>query len=546
MKTLLNTVFEESLKSNWNINAFSDYEGQTYTYKEVAHNMLRFHAMLQAANVQQGDKVILLGRNSANWATTYLSLITYGAVVVPVLPDFTNDDFYYIFNHSEAEFLFISETIYKDLDKNNLGSIKGAISLNSFQVLKDNNTKTLSKFLQKYDADSASHNTTPENIAFSKIENSALGILSYTSGTTGFSKGVMISRNSLISNITFARDHMPLKSGDTICSFLPLAHIYGQLFEFLFPFSLGCHITFLNKMPSPTVLTKAFGEIKPDLILSVPLIIEKIYKKKLVPVISRPLMKIALAVPGLNLLIRKKINDQLTNSFGGKFFEMVVGGAAINAEVEQFLRKIKFRYTVGYGMTECGPLISYASTRELKLSSAGKLVDRMQVRIDSSDPYNEIGEIQVKGENVMMGYYKDEKATEDSFTEDGWLRTGDLGIIDRENFIFIKGRSKNMLLGANGKNIYPEEIEARLNQLPIILECVVVSRNDKLTALIYPDPDFLKTEGIETEELPAALEDARKTLNKSLPKYMQIVKFELQHKEFEKTPKKNIKRFKYH
>jgi len=370
-------------------------------------------------------------------------------------------------------------------------------------------------------------------------------IISYTSGTSGFTKGVLIPERSLVSNIIFAREHMPLKSGNKIVSFLPMAHVYGLLFEFLFPVTLGCHITFLGKIPSPAVITKVFGEVRPHLVLSVPLVIEKIYKKRILPAIDKPLMRILLKIPGISSIILKKIKEKLVGTFGARFFEIVIGGAPLSADVEKFFKRIEFPFTIGYGMTECGPLISYAAWNKTMPSSAGKLVDRMEVRIDSVDPYNKAGEIQVKGQNIMLGYFKNEKATKEAFTDDGWLRTGDLGVIDKNQFIYIKGRSKNMILGPSGQNIYPEEIEAKIMNQPFVAECVVTEQNGKLIAFVFPDFEALKAENIPQEELPGLMADNQKKVNAELPKYEQISKFEMVEEEFEKTPKKNIKRFKY-
>jgi long-chain acyl-CoA synthetase len=381
--------------------------------------------------------------------------------------------------------------------------------------------------------------------AFNEWEPEQACIISYTSGTSGFTKGVMIPERSLVSNIVYAREHMPLKSGNKIVSFLPMAHVYGLLFEFLFPLSVGCHITFLSKMPTPAMITKVFGEVKPHLVLSVPLIIEKIYKKRLLPTLQKPAIKILLTIPGISNILLKKIKSKLVETFGGRFFEIVIGGAPLSADVEKFFKRIKFPFSIGYGMTECGPLISYEAWDKTMPTSAGKLVDRMEVRIDSKDPYNIVGEIQVKGENVMLGYYKNDVATREAFTADGWLKTGDLGIIDKNNFIYIRGRSKNMILGASGQNIYPEEIEAKVTNLPFVAECVVTEREGKLVAMVYPDLEALKTENIAEDELPKIMDENRKKVNTELPKYEQISKIELVKEEFEKTPKKNIKRFKY-
>jgi long-chain acyl-CoA synthetase len=385
----------------------------------------------------------------------------------------------------------------------------------------------------------------PEDIKFSDISNDKLAVISYTGGTTGFSKGVMISHNSLAANVRFAQTHMPLKSGDPLVSFLPLAHTYGCAFEFLFPFTFGCHITILTKTPSPQIILSAFGEIKPRLILSVPLVIEKIYKKQLLPVINKPLMKILLAIPGLNKILHKKIKAKLTNSFGGRFKEIVVGGAPFNPEAERFFKKIGFNFTVGYGMTECGPLISYASWDTTKLGASGRAVDTLEVTIDSPNPQKEMGEIILRGENVMMGYYKNEKATRDIIDKKGWMHTGDLGIIDNEGNIFIKGRSKTMVLGPSGKNIFPEEIEALINNMDYIIESLVIMDDNKLVGLIYPDYEMMKRDNISEEQLTKILEETRKSVNNRIPDFMAVSKFRVHPEEFTKTPKRSIKRFLY-
>jgi long-chain acyl-CoA synthetase len=384
-----------------------------------------------------------------------------------------------------------------------------------------------------------------ESIKFSDISNDKLAVISYTGGTTGFSKGVMLSHNSLAANIRFAQTNMPLESGDPVVSFLPLAHTYGCAFEFLFPFTYGCHITILSKTPSPQIIVQAFKEIRPRLVLSVPLVVEKIFKKQLLPVISKSHMKVLLAIPGVNKILHKKINGKLTETFGGRFKEIVIGGAAFNPEAERFFRKIGFKFSVGYGMTECGPLISYASWDTTKLGGSGKPVDTLEVTIDSSDPQKEIGEIILRGENVMMGYYKNEKATREIIDEKGWMHTGDLGVMDREKNIFIKGRSKSMLLGPSGKNIFPEEIEAVINNMDYISESVVVSEDNKLIALIYPDFEAIKKNNISEEQLQSILEETKKSVNERLPDFMAVSKFRLHNEEFAKTPKRSIRRFLY-
>ncbi|MFB6342018.1 AMP-binding protein [Saccharicrinis sp. FJH62] len=545
MKKKLNKIFSDTLRLNWSLNAFSDYEGSTYAYSDVAKHMELFHSLFKDAGINSGDKIILLGRNTANWAISYITIVSYGAVVVPILPDFKPDDVHYIVNHSEAVLMIVSDALAKPLDMAQMKKVKTTISLDSFDVTWERRGQKVARLLaEKRGADKEDEATQP-NIKLDEFPENDLAVLSYTSGTTGFSKGVMISRNNLVSNIIFAQEHMPLEAGNKICSFLPMAHIYGQLFEFLFPFSLGCHTTFIDRMPSPQMVTKAFGEIKPHLILSVPLVLEKVYKKRIAPALEKGSIKFMLKIPGLNKVVYNKVRKQLTESFGGKFYEIVIGGAPMNKEIEDFLRKIKFHFTIGYGMTECAPLISYDAWDTTQPYSAGKVVDRMVVKIDSDDPYNVVGEILTKGENVMLGYYKDEKSTKATIDKDGWLHTGDLGVIDKNDFVYIRGRSKNMILGANGKNIYPEEIENRINNMPLVMESLVVERNSQLVALVFADQDVLKTEGITAEALPEKMEEMRKEVNKSLPKYEQLQKVEIQKEEFEKTPKRSIKRFMY-
>ncbi|MBN2612251.1 MAG: AMP-binding protein [Bacteroidales bacterium] len=537
----------QSIRGNWNLNALSDYRGECFTYADVAARILKIHILFEKTGIKKGDKIALIGKNSARWAMVYLSAVTYGAVIVPVLPDFKPDDTHNIINHSDSVLLFCADSIFEDLDPSKMPNINGTISLTNFDFIHHKSEKTKTVVQETEEAYKATYGDKllPGAYNIPEIPNSELAVISYTSGTTGFSKGVMLSHNSLAANIRFAQNNMPLNAGDPIVSFLPLAHTFGAAFEFLFPFTIGCHVTILTKTPSPQIIMQAFQEIKPALILSVPLVIEKIYKKQLIPVISKPAMKTLLAIPGVNLLIRKKINKKLTNVFGGNFSEVVIGGAALNLEAETFFRKIKFRYTVGYGMTECGPLISYASWKINKLGSAGKAVDTLEVTIDSPDPQKIVGEIILRGENVMNGYYKNEKATGEMIDENGWLHTGDLGLIDKDGFIFIKGRSKSLLLGSNGKNIYPEEIEAILNNKYCIAETVVVQRDEKLVALVYPDSDTMAANNISQEELVRILENHRKEINSQIPSYMIITRMEIHPEEFVKTPKRSIKRFLY-
>ena len=546
IKERLIGYIEQSIRLNWEKEALSNYKEKGLSYKEIAGKMLKLHLMFSDAGLREGDKVALVGRNSANWCIVYLATVTYGAVIVPVLPDFKPEDLTNLINHSDASILFADDRIYETLDSSKIPLITGVVSLDDFSMITAQKTdlkrKYLAldeKFLKAYPS------LKQEDIKFSDIANDKLAVISYTGGTTGFSKGVMLSHNSLAANIRYAQANMPLESGDPVVSFLPLAHTYGCAFEFLFPFTYGCHITILSKTPSPQIIVQAFKEIRPRLVLSVPLVVEKIFKKQLLPVIGKPHMKLLLAIPGVNSILHKKINAKLTETFGGRFKEIVIGGAAFNPEAEKFFRKIGFRFTVGYGMTECGPLISYASWDTTKLGASGRPVDTLEVTIDSSDPQKETGEIILRGENVMMGYYKNEKATREIIDENGWMHTGDLGILDREKNIFIKGRSKSMLLGPSGKNIFPEEIEAIINNMDYISESVVISEDNKLVALIYPDFEAIKKENISEEQLQSILEETKKRVNERLPDFMAVSKLRLHNEEFAKTPKRSIRRFLY-
>lgn len=543
-KENLTGLYAQAFKENWNLAAFSDYQGISYSFGEAAQIIRQIHFYFSESGIKKGDKIALWGRNSSNWAITFLATLGYGTVSVPLLPDFNSEDIHHILNHSETVFLFAADSLYEKLDIKQIPAIRGIVSLNSFKpraFQREDETELWYKCF----SENMAGKSTAENFILEGFNSGDLSILSYTSGTSGFSKGVMIPARSLLSNIIFAREHMPLKAGDSIVSFLPMAHVFGLLFEFLFPVSVGCHITFLTKAPTPQVIIKAFQEIKPRLILSVPLVIEKIYKKKILPALEKPMAKFLLKIPVIKQLLYRKVRASLIETFGGKFHEIVIGGAPLDHEVETFFSKIKFPFTVGYGMTECGPLISYDSWLYYRPSSAGKLVDRMQVRIDSEDPYNVVGEIQVKGDNVMLGYYKNEDATNETIDSDGWLHTGDLGIIDRNNFIYIKGRSKNMILGPSGQNIYPEEMEARLCNFPYILECVITERDGKLVAFVYPDHELIEQEKTDRPKLEQIMQVNCTNVNKVLPKFAQISSIVLVDKEFEKTPKRNIKRYLY-
>lgn len=545
-------LYENSFKNNWDLPALSDYsEKSTLLYKDLAKEIARIHILLSEANIKKGDKIALVGKNNIPWCVAYLATITYGGIIVPILQDFHPSSIQHIINHSDATLLFVQDSIWDSLDEGEMPEIKAVFSTNdlSFKCIFEQNGTRLSKLSSSLD--NMMHTKYPngfdkEDISYAEIDNSEVVLINYTSGTTGFSKGVMLTANNLAGNVTYAHYLELLFRGQNIVSFLPLAHAYGCAFEFLYSLTEGSHTTLLGKSPAPKILSQALSEVKPYLIISVPLIIEKIYKKAILPKIEKPAIKMALKLPIVRDSIYSKIRKELMESLGGNFHEIIIGGAALNKEVEEFLHKIKFPFTVGYGMTECGPLISYDHNYDFIPTSCGKILDNiMEVRVDSADPYNILGEIQVRGENVMKGYYKNEEATRAAFTEDGWLKTGDLGIIDKENRIYIKGRAKTMLLGPNGQNIFPEEIESKLNNMPFVMECLVIERNGKLVALIYPDYESLDTAGVEVEMLPTIMEENRLSLNKTLANYENITSIQIYPTEFEKTPKKSIKRYLY-
>ena len=540
----LNRIFTQGFRKNWSLPAFSDFQGATTTYGDAAQIIHQIHRYFRESGINKGDKIAILGRNSSNWAITFLAISGYGGVIVPLLPDFNPEDILHILNHSEATFLFAAENLFEKLTIEKIPGIRGVVSLSNFSALSFivPGDKAL---WEKCMSVQYAVKCAPEDFELTEYDREDLSIISYTSGTSGFTKGVMIPARSLLSNLNYAQEHMPLQAGDRIVSFLPMAQVFGLLFEFLFPVSVGCHVSFLSKAPTPQLIIKAFQEVRPRLILSVPLVIEKIYKKRILPELEKPLIKFLLRIPGIQQLLYKKVRASLIETFGGNFHEIVIGGAPLNHEVEAFFRKIKFPFTIGYGMTECGPLISYEPWTRFRSSSAGRLVDRMEVRIDSSDPFNEVGEILVKGDNVMMGYYKNEKISAETIDNEGWLHTGDLGIADADGFIYIRGRSKNMLLGASGQNIYPEEMEDKLNNYPYVLECVITERDHKLIAFVYPDPERIEKEKPDEIMLKEVMEENRRMVNKELPKFAQLSSIILVANEFEKTPKRNIKRYLY-
>ncbi len=545
LKENFSRYLADSINKNWEYRALSDYQGETYHYHDVAGHITRIHKFFRDAGIKPGDRIALIGKNSARWGILYITTVTYGAVIVPIMPDFKPDDLQQIVDHSDALLLFVEDAIYEKLDPEKMPQLTCVISITDLTLLKSSEqirsaykNNDLSKLTASFYKDG-------DKLHLPEIPGDHLAVLSYTSGTTGFTKGVMLPHNSLAANMKFAHHHMPLNPGDRIVSFLPLAHTFGAAFEFLFPFTLGCDITILTKTPSPLVIIKAFQEVKPSLILSVPLVIEKIYKKQVLPVISKPHMKVLLTIPGIKDIILKKIREKLTAVFGGNFRELVIGGAAFNAEAEAFFRKMKFPFTIGYGMTECGPLISYTGWKDSRPGSAGKTVDTLELKIDSPDPERKSGEIMVRGDNVMLGYYKNEQATEEILDKEGWLHTGDLGRQDHDGHIYIRGRIKSVLIGSNGKNIYPEEIESHFNNKYLVAESVVVQRNDKLVALICPDYEEMEKAGKKEDDLTALYEHHLKVVNHHLPGFMSVSKVEIHPKEFQKTPKRSIKRFLY-
>ena len=543
-------IYEKSFQENWDLPALTDYGKETsFTFGQMAEEIARIHLLFRECQVRRGDKVALIGKDSARWCIAYMAVITYGAIIVPILQDFNPNDVHHIINHSESVFLFVSDRIWDSMEEDRIEEVRGVFSLSDFRCLHQRDGENIQKILKTMDelmAETYPNGFRKEDIVYAELENDKVIELNYTSGTTGFSKGVMLTGNNLAGNVTYARTLDLLFRGEREICFLPLAHAYSCAFNLLVPMAFGVHVYLLGKVPSPKILMKAFEEVKPNLILMVPLILEKIYKKMIQPQLSKTTMRVALNIPLLDSRIYAQIRKRLVDALGGRFREVIVGGAAMNEEVAEFLHKIKFPYTVGYGMTECGPLISYENHEQYVPGSCGKILKGiMQVRIDSDDPYNKVGEIQVYGENVMRGYYKNEEATANVFTEDGWLRTGDLGTIDTEKRIYIRGRSKTMILGPSGQNIYPEEIESKLNNLPFVMESVVIEKEGKLIGLVYPDYDTVDSTGVSHDDLPVIMEQNRIALNKLLAPYEAVSQLQLYPTEFEKTPKKSIKRYLY-
>ena len=540
-------AIEDSIKNNWDFDALTDYNGATLQYKDLARKIEKMHIIFAESGVQKGDKIALCGRNSSHWGVAFIATVTYGAVAVPILHEFKADNVHSIVNHSEAKLLFVGDMVWENLNVDVMPNLEGVVLLNDFSLLVSRNDKLTyaREHLNELFGRKYPKNFRKEHVSYHHEEADELAIINYTSGTTSDSKGVMLPYRCLLSNLNFAYTAVPLKQGDAVISMLPMAHMYGLAFEFIYEITVGCHLYFLTRTPSPSLIFKAFADIKPRLIVSVPLIIEKIIKKNVLPKLETPTMKFLLKMPYINSQIRAQVRNEMVKAFGGNFFEVIIGGAAFNQDIDKLMKSIEFPYTVGYGMTECGPIICYEDWHNFAVASCGKAALNMEVKVLSPDPQNIVGEIVCKGPNVMLGYYKNEKATAQVLDADGWLHTGDLGIIDAEGNVFIKGRSKNMLLGPSGQNIYPEEIEDKLNNMPFVAESIVVQRDDKLVGLVYPDFDEAFKNGMGDEDLARIMEQNRVEVNHMLPAYEQITAIEIYHEEFEKTPKKSIKRFMY-
>ena len=538
---------EDSIKKNWDLDALTDYKGATLQYKDVARKIEKLHIIFELSGIKQGDKIAVCGRNSSHWGVTFLAAVTYGAVIVPILHEFKSDNIHNIVNHSEARLLMVGDMVWENLNENAMPLLEGVILMNDYTLLVSRSSKLdyARDHLNELFGKKYPRNFRREHVSYRRDTPEELAVINYTSGTTSYSKGVMIPYRALWSNTQFAFDVLKMNPGDKLVSMLPMAHMYGLAFEFLYEFCVGCHIYFLTRTPSPKIIFQAFSEVKPNLVVAVPLIIEKIIKKNVLPKLETPAMKILLKVPIINDKIKATVREQMINAFGGNFYEIIVGGAAFNQEIEQFLKSIDFPYTVGYGMTECAPIICYEDWKYFKPGSCGKAAPRMEVKILSPDPENIVGEIVCKGPNVMLGYYKNPEATAEVIDKDGWLHTGDLGVMDAEGNVTIKGRSKNMLLGPSGQNIYPEEIESKLNNLPFVMESLVVEKNGKLIGMVYPDYDTVDSTGISHTDLPVIMEQNRIELNKLLAPYETISEIQLYPTEFEKTPKKSIKRYLY-
>ena len=540
-------LIEQSIKTNWYLNALTDYKGITLQYRDVARKIEKIHILLENAGIEKGDKIAICGRNSAHWTVTYLAVITYGAVVVPILHEFKADQVHNIVNHSEARLLFVGDQIWENLNEAAMPHLEGIIELKDFGVPVSRSEKLAyaRDHLNEIFGHKFPCRFRPDDISYEKEKSEDLAIINYTSGTTGYSKGVMLTYRSILSNVLYCKEKIGLKAGDSVVSMLPLGHVFGMTFDFLYGFTAGAHLWFLTRMPSPKIIAESFAEIRPRVIACVPLIVEKIFKKNILPKVDNKLGKLLLHVPIISDKIKELIKQKAMEVFGGNFIEIIIGGAPFNAEVEAFLKMIDFPYTIAYGMTECGPIICHSHWTELKLASCGKVAARMEAKVLSPNPSAIAGELVCRGANLMLGYYKNEEATRQVIDTEGWLHTGDMATIDEDGNVFIKGRCKNLLLTSSGQNIYPEEIESKLNNMPYVSESLIILQQDKLVGLIYPDSDDAFAHGLSQSDLVRVMEENRLELNKQLPAFSQIARFKLYPEEFEKTAKKSIKRFLY-
>lgn len=540
-------LIEQSIKTNWYLNALTDYKGITLQYRDMARKIEKIHILLENAGIEKGDKIAICGRNSAHWTVTYLAVITYGAVVVPILHEFKADQVHNIVNHSEARLLFVGDQIWENLNEAAMPHLEGIIELKDFGVPVSRSEKLAyaRDHLNEIFGHKFPCRFRPDDISYEKEKSEDLAIINYTSGTTGYSKGVMLPYRSILSNVLYCKEKIGLKAGDSVVSMLPLGHVFGMTFDFLYGFTAGAHLWFLTRMPSPKIIAESFAEIRPRVIACVPLIVEKIFKKNILPKVDNKLGKLLLHVPIISDKIKELIKQKAMEVFGGNFIEIIIGGAPFNAEVEAFLKMIDFPYTIAYGMTECGPIICHSHWTELKLASCGKVAARMEAKVLSPNPSAIAGELVCRGANLMLGYYKNEEATRQVIDTEGWLHTGDMATIDEDGNVFIKGRCKNLLLTSSGQNIYPEEIESKLNNMPYVSESLIILQQDKLVGLIYPDSDDAFAHGLSQSDLVRVMEENRLELNKQLPAFSQIARFKLYPEEFEKTAKKSIKRFLY-
>ena len=543
----VNKLLEKSFRENWDRPALSNYKGQDLAYRDVARRVAKLHIAFEQCGLQKGDKVAICSRNQANWGVSMLAALTYGAVPVPILHEFKPGNIHYLVNHSEAKVLFVDDVIWENLSEAEMPGLYVVVQINTFSFLysKTEEMSQVREHLNESFGHKYPNNFGPEDLNYYEDSADELAVINYTSGTSGFSKGVMIPYRALYSNIQFAHvQAMPqLDNQAEVVSMLPSAHMYGMMFEFLFEMTIGAHVHFLTRVPSPKIIMQAFADIKPHVIIAVPLIIEKVYKSKLKPILDRN--KMIMNLPIIDKVIQKKILQELVNAFGGRFYEVIIGGAAFNPEVERFFRKIGFPFTVGYGMTECAPIIGYADWKDTKLYSCGKAAMNMSICIDSSDPQNVPGEVLVKGPNVFLGYYKNDEATAEVMDKDGWFHTGDMGVMDDEGFLFLKGRSKCMILGPSGQNIYPEEIEGVLNNVTYVVDSLVIEDHGALVSLIYPDYHQAELDGLSKSELEAKLQETLPEINKQIPNYAKITKMEFMPEDFERTPKRSIKRYLY-